>query len=75
MDVFKAIRDLIDERNRIEQMIAYFEGKLVDQAPVKSRRGRKAMSAEERLRVSERMKEYWALRRVKRSGAPEGNPG
>jgi hypothetical protein len=74
MDVFKAIRDLIDERKRIEQMIAYFEGKQVEHAPAKSRRGRKAMSAEERVRVSERMKRYWELRRVGRSSASEGSP-
>jgi len=74
MDVFKAIRDLIDERKRIEQMIAYFEGKLHEQAPPKARRGRKAMSAEERQRVSDRMKRYWAMRRQTRGRSSDGSP-
>jgi hypothetical protein len=34
----------------------------------KSRRGRKSMGSEERLVVSERMRQYWAGRRQARTG-------
>ncbi|MBV6434051.1 MAG: hypothetical protein IANPNBLG_04293 [Bryobacteraceae bacterium] len=73
MDLFKAIRELYEEKQRIDEVIAHLEflsanrtvpGRLADAGPPPaSRRGRKSMGAEERLEVSRRMKDYWARRR------------
>jgi len=71
MDLFKAIRDLYAEKKRLEEAIASLEQLLEAKAAtetshlagVKQRRGRKSMGPEERRRVSERMKKYWAARR------------
>ena len=68
MDVFHAIRELTEERDRLDALIAVLEAHLemegdANSGPAKSRRGRKAMNAAERLKVSERMRRYWAARR------------
>ena len=69
MDLYKAIRDLYAEKEKLERVIASLEelqraaagkGPWVDGA---KRRGRKSMNAKERQEVSERMKKYWAGRR------------
>ncbi len=76
MDLYKAIRYLYEERDRLDRVIASLEesqhsaGIEEPTTPVK-RRGRKTMSAEERREVSERMKQYWASRK-KRKGRPSG---
>jgi hypothetical protein len=69
MDLIKAIRELYDEKKRIEQVIEHLEalsvhrvGKGAD-AAAPGRRGRKGMTEDEREQVSRRMKEYWAKRR------------
>jgi|YelNatPaOPRAMG01_1025707.scaffolds.fasta_scaffold84818_2 hypothetical protein len=74
MDLYKAIRDLYAEKKRLDEVIMELEKlleKKVDageQAPTPSRkRIRKRMSAEQRRRVSERMKKYWADRRARES--------
>lgn len=74
MDIEKALRELYDEKKRLEQVIASLEeldakrGEL----PVafrEKRRGRKFMDAQARREVSERMKRYWAMRRKQADGA------
>jgi hypothetical protein len=66
MDVHKALRELYQERKRLDAAIANLERRL--RAPrrlgVAARRGRKRMSAEERIEVSKRMKRYWEARRA-----------
>jgi hypothetical protein len=66
MDVNKALRQLYDEKKRLDEAIRALEGRqriMSEGAPARSRRGRKSMSAEERLEVSRRMSAYWANRR------------
>lgn len=69
MDLYKAIRDLYAEKEKLERVIASLEElqRTAGALPVfpkgTKRRGRKSMSSKERLEVSERMKRYWATRR------------
>ena len=67
MDVREALQQLYAEKKRLENVIASLELLLRnsedDAPPLRSRRGRKSMSPEERQKVSERMKKYWADRR------------
>ncbi len=73
MDLYKAIRDLYAEKERLERVIMSLEELQRSSAaapelpPTGKRRGRKSMSADERQEVSERMKKYWAKRRKKES--------
>ena len=71
MDIIKALRELHAERKRLNSIIASLEAQLVvarkkggraKAAP--GRRGRKSMSAVERLAVSKRMTLYWEARRA-----------
>jgi hypothetical protein len=74
MDLRKTIRDLYEEKARLEEAIASLEGLLAAKsggsaragwdAPPKKRRGRTSMPPEERKIVSQRMKRYWAQRRA-----------
>jgi len=69
MDLNKAIRDLRDELEKINEVIASLEQfQSTGTLPRPRRRGRKSMPEEERRSVSERMKKYWAGRR-QRKGA------
>jgi hypothetical protein len=77
MDLFEAIRQLYEERARLNRVIASLEemqkagaGAAVGTAARGERRGRKGMDAEERRAVSERMKQYWAKRRKKARQRP-----
>jgi hypothetical protein len=64
MDLNKAIRDLREELEKLNEVIASLEHfQSTGTLPEPRRRGRKSMPAEERRRVSERMKNYWASRR------------
>jgi hypothetical protein len=70
MDLYKAIQDLYAEKEKLERVIASLEElqRTAGSVPVMparpaKRRGRKSMSSEERLEVSERMRKYWAGRR------------
>lgn len=77
MDLYKAINELLEEKNRLDEVIARMEMLLVarhdaDMAatsgmpmeiPTLRKRGRKGMSEDERQEVSRRMKDYWAKRR------------
>src|SRR5262249_20183073 len=81
MDLYKAIRDLYAEKERLERVIASLEelqraseaGESAHPLLKGKRRGRKSMSSEERQEVSVRMKNYWANRMKKKAGlqAPE----
>ena len=69
MDLNKAIRDLRDELEKINEVIASLEQfQSTGTLPRPRRRGRKSMPEEERKSVSERMKKYWAGQR-QRKGA------
>jgi len=69
MDLYKAIRDLYAEKEKLERVIASLEelqrAAEGGQAMLggSNRRGRKSMGNGERAEVSERMKKYWASRR------------
>ncbi len=70
MDLYKVIRELVDERRRLDGIIARLERVLKEEAvraksppKQKKRRGRKGMNAEQRQEVSDRMRKYWAERR------------
>jgi len=67
MDLEKALRELYSEKKRIDRAIARLESRLATMSgtPSRSRRGRHAMGADERLQVSARMTAYWAARRAK----------
>ena len=71
MDVAKALRELYGEKKRLDAVIARLEARLrAGQAgpaakPGARRRGRKSMSAAERLEVSKRMTLYWEARRAR----------
>lgn len=68
MDLIKIIRDLQDERNKLNQIITSLEqlqnNTLKIPFPTEVRRGRRSMDAEARLEVSRRMKRYWESRRT-----------
>jgi hypothetical protein len=65
MDLHKYLRELYEEKRRIDRVIRSLEELLEQQltAPAESlrRRGRRpGMSEEERRHISERMRKYWA---------------
>jgi hypothetical protein len=69
MDLYAAINDLRSRKEQVEKLIQVVEGIARERnaSPGSVRgRGRKSMSAEERLVVSERMRKYWAGKRVAR---------
>lgn len=83
MDLYKIIRELVQERDRLEKLIQSLEeisttSRIVPRPPGK-RRGRKSMDASARAEVSQRMKKYWAQRRSEGAEAspapsrPDGN--
>jgi len=65
------IEELRGEKQRLDRVIASLEDLKAPVAgaaiPVRSRRGRKSMSPEERREVSARMKKYWAGRLASRT--------
>jgi len=66
MDLDGIIRELLEERKRLDRLIQTLEERGPGGAPVKAakrRRGRKSMDGPARQQVSERMKLYWAKRR------------
>jgi hypothetical protein len=72
MDLYKTIRELYAEKERLERVISSLEelqrsaSAGTNVALTGKRRGRKSMNAKERQEVSERMKKYWASRRKQR---------
>jgi hypothetical protein len=77
VDWYAAIRELHDEKKRLDRLIAALEaienGESREGTASLPRRGRKTMSAEERKQVSERMKRYWAGRRNGITLVPESS--
>jgi len=80
VDLYKVIRELIEERRRIDGIIHRLERVMAEEvarakAPPKpkKRRGRKGMNPEQRLEVSERMRKYWAERRKAATKKTAGN--
>jgi hypothetical protein len=70
MDLNKAIRDLHEELDKLNEVIASLEQfQRTGTLPEPPRRGRKSMNENERQIVSERMKNYWASRRKKTGAA------
>ena len=74
MDLYKIIATLYEEKKRLDRLIDNLEklkaaGGVLDSRKPKKRRGRKNMSVEERQRVSERMRQYWASRRAQQASA------
>lgn len=65
MDLQKAIRELYEEKEKIDGVIASLEHYLSANGSgvMKRKRGRKSMGPEERQEVSARMRSYWAGRR------------
>jgi hypothetical protein len=76
MDIVKALRELYNEKKRLDVTIAALEARAKAANPgstakaSKRRRGRKSMSAAERLEVSKRMTSYWEARRAQLGTAP-----
>jgi hypothetical protein len=80
MDIVKALRELHTEKRRLDATIAALETRIkaghtgsVAKA-AKGRRGRKSMSAAERLDVSRRMTLYWEARRAQLGSPPAPPP-
>lgn len=71
-DLNEILHALYQERDKIATAIELLEQLQSNQGPravlCRARRGRKSMSAEERLEVSERMRNYWAGRKAERRG-------
>lgn len=68
MNINKTIRELIDEKKRLDRVIGTLEemqrtGRVELVPPPLKRRGRKSMDQHARQEVSERMKRYWESRR------------
>jgi hypothetical protein len=65
MDLYRTIHDLLEERKRLDSMIARLERMQAAGSPAAppKRRGRRAMNEDQRREVSERMKRYWEQRR------------
>ncbi len=84
MDLYKVIRQLYDEKARLDRVIASLEelqraAEKGEIAAATGKRGRKGMDAKERQEVSERMKQYWAARRKEQQkkgsrATGDGNP-
>ncbi|MDQ6663333.1 MAG: hypothetical protein M3Z23_02950 [Acidobacteriota bacterium] len=72
MDLNKVIRDLYEEKKRLDQIISSLEQiqsmEVEDPNRTERRRGRKSMDPQARQEVSDRMKMYWALRRQNGNG-------
>ena len=66
MDVHKALRELYEEKKRLDAAISLLESRLRRESRSDIRRGRKKMSPEERMQVSKRMSQYWEGRRAQR---------
>lgn len=70
MDLYKVIRELHEEKTKLDQVITSLEELVRTGEPFKDfrfekRRGRKSMNTAERQLVSQRMKSYWAKRRAR----------
>jgi len=75
MDLNKALRELFEEKRRLDRIITGLEKRVagVSKRSGISRRGRKSMGPAERLEVSRRMRAYWAARRAAVSQISNGS--
>jgi hypothetical protein len=74
MDLYKAIQELYEEKERLERVIASLEELQrtgLPLPPATKRRGRKTMDDKEREEVSARMKKYWASRKQSDKALPQ----
>jgi hypothetical protein len=73
MDLYRIIRELVTERDRVMQLIRSLEehSGAARSGPrtMAKRRGRKSMDRAAREQVSERMKRYWETRRAEQKRA------
>ena len=70
MDLYRIIRELLAERDRVTQIIRSLEEHSAAVKRVKAKkRGRRSMDRAARQQVSERMKRYWARRRAEQEKA------
>ena len=73
MDLYRIIRDLVAERDRVTQLIRSLEEHSGADGRHKrstgKRRGRRSMDRAARQQVSERMKRYWEKRRAEEGKA------
>jgi hypothetical protein len=79
MDLYRIIRELSQERDRLQRIIESLEEmKPFGKIPVRQegkRRGRKSMDNKARAEVSERMKRYWKLRRTEKEASQKAGVG
>lgn len=68
MDIEKTLRELYEEKKRLDAAIAALEqhAEPASRPAVRERRGRRSMSPEERQEVSRRMRKFWEARRAQR---------
>jgi len=77
MDLYRIIRELVLERDRLERIIESLEKMKPDAKPpirieTTKRRGRKSMDRAARQEVSDRMKRYWAQRKAEKAAGAKG---
>jgi hypothetical protein len=81
MDLAKIIQDLLEDKTKVERVIAALEdlqrnAVQIPELPKSKRKGRKPMPPEERQEVSARMKRYWVRFRSQRTmGGSAGDDG
>jgi hypothetical protein len=79
MDLYRIIRELVLERDRLTRIIESLEEMRHDKPPDMriegiKRRGRKSMDRAARQEVSDRMKRYWAKRRAQKTPIASQDP-
>jgi len=77
MNINKAIRELYEEKKRLDHVIASLEemqrnAAALNVAISEKKRGRKSMDEQARQEVSERMKKYWDSRRKQNHTVQQG---
>jgi hypothetical protein len=74
MDLYRIISELVQERDRLVQLIQSLEEHAggVARGVKGKRRGRKSMDRVARQQVSERMKRYWEQRREEKGSRERG---
>ena len=75
-DLYRIIRELVEERNKLDRIISSLEQMIQSDIALPKepkRRGRKSMDSAARKEVSERMKRYWAKRRIETGGTKENH--
>jgi hypothetical protein len=77
MNINKAIRELHEEKKRLDHVIASLEEMQRNEAALgivlsDKKRGRKSMDNEARQEVSARMKRYWNARRKQEQPVEQG---